>query len=76
MVLGSIHLKQDSYVGSYAVLEENTVLEKGAHVNALTSIEYDTTVPAGEIWDGTPAKKIGTVDELEQLPERPNLDDA
>lgn len=73
LVLGSIHLKQDSYVGSYAVLEENTVLEQGAHVNALTSIEYDSTVPAGEIWDGTPAKKIGTINDLEVLPQRPKL---
>ncbi|MFX5736457.1 peptide synthetase, partial [Acinetobacter baumannii] len=73
LVLGSIHLKEDSYVGSYAVLEENTVLEKQAHVNALTSIEYDTVVPAGEIWDGTPAKKIGHVDDHDKLPERPKL---
>ncbi len=73
LVLGSIQLKQDSYVGSYAVLEENTLLEPRAHVNALTAIEYDTTVPAGEIWDGTPAKKIGHVDSLEPLAARPKL---
>ncbi|EXR90247.1 delta-poly-L-ornithine synthetase PosA [Acinetobacter baumannii] len=73
LVLGSIHLKQDSYVGSYAVLEENIVLEKQAHVNALTSIEYDTVVPEGEIWDGTPAQKIGHIDEQAKLPERPKL---
>ncbi|MCH7380252.1 MULTISPECIES: delta-poly-L-ornithine synthetase PosA [Acinetobacter] len=73
LVLGSIQLKKDSYVGSYAVLEENTVLEPQAHVNALTSIEYGTTVPAGEIWEGTPAKKIGHIDELESLAARPKL---
>ncbi len=73
LVLGSIHLKKDSYVGSYAVLEENTVIGEGAQVNALTSIEYDSVIPAGEIWDGTPAKKIGLVGEQEaQLP-RPKL---
>ncbi|WHP04343.1 MULTISPECIES: delta-poly-L-ornithine synthetase PosA [Acinetobacter] len=73
LVLGSITLKQDSYVGSYAVLEENTVLEAKAHVNALTAIEYNTTVPTGEIWDGTPARKIGHVDELTKMPARPAL---
>ncbi|MDH0031691.1 MULTISPECIES: delta-poly-L-ornithine synthetase PosA [unclassified Acinetobacter] len=73
LVLGSITLKQDSYVGSYAVLEENTVLEAKAHVNALTAIEYNTTVPVGEIWDGTPARKIGHVDELTKMPARPAL---
>ena len=73
LVLGSITLKQDSYIGSYAVLEENTVLESKAHVNALTAIEYNTTVPVGEIWDGTPARKIGHVDELTKMPARPQL---
>ncbi|EPF74488.1 delta-poly-L-ornithine synthetase PosA [Acinetobacter rudis] len=73
LVLGSIHLKKDSYLGSYAVLEENTVIEEQAQVNALTSIEYGSVVPAGEIWDGTPAKKIGYVSELGQLAERPKL---
>lgn len=73
LVLGSITLKQDSYIGSYAVLEENTVLEAKAHVNALTAVEYNTTVLAGEIWDGTPARKIGHVDELTKMPARPAL---
>lgn len=62
LVLGSIHLEKESYVGSYAVLEENTTLEPYAQVNALSAITYGSTIPAYEIWDGAPARKIGMID--------------
>ncbi|WP_151979947.1 Pls/PosA family non-ribosomal peptide synthetase [Acinetobacter guerrae] len=56
LVLGTIHLKQESYVGSYSVLEENTCLEDYAHLKALSALANGQTIPAHEIWDGTPAK--------------------
>ena len=66
LVLGRIHLKQESYVGSYSVLEENTCLEEYAHLKALSALPNGQTMPAHEIWDGAPAKYHSRV-ELERL---------
>lgn len=68
LILGSIHLKQESYVGSYSVIEENACLEPYAHLNALSGLPAGKTIPAYEIWDGAPAKPHGQVNAAELLP--------
>ena len=68
LVLGRIHLKQESYVGSYSVLEENTCLEDYAHLKALSALPNGQTIPAHEIWDGAPAKYHSRVDVAQLLP--------
>lgn len=73
LILGSIHLKKDSYIGSYSILEENTVVEEQAQIHALSAIEHDKVIPAGEIWEGSPAEKIGHVSELETPLKRPRF---
>lgn len=66
LVLGRIHLQQESYVGSYAVVEEACVLQPYAHLNALSALPFGTTIPAREIWDGAPAQKTGLFDPQQQ----------
>ncbi len=68
LVLGRIHLKQESYVGSYSVLEENTCLEDYAHLKALSALPNGQTIPAHEIWDGAPAKYHNRIDVAQLLP--------
>lgn len=70
LVLGHIHLQQDSYVGSYAVIEENCSLQPYAHLNALSALPYGHSIPAYEVWDGAPAQKAALFDPSQQ-PARP-----
>lgn len=62
LVLGSIHLQQESYIGSYSVVEENCTLQPYAHLQAQSALSYGSTIPAHEIWDGAPARKTGLFD--------------
>lgn len=72
LVIGRIHLQQESYIGSYAVVEENTVFEPYARLNALSSLTANSTLKRNEIWDGAPAKKTGDFNAATQPP-RPAL---
>jgi gamma-carbonic anhydrase len=48
-----------SFVGMRAVVLNNAVVETGALVAAGALVTEGARVPAGEIWGGSPAKKIG-----------------
>jgi gamma-carbonic anhydrase len=48
-----------SFVGMRAVVLNNAVVETGALIAAGALITEGTRVPSGEIWGGSPAKKIG-----------------
>ncbi|WP_445114659.1 Pls/PosA family non-ribosomal peptide synthetase [Acinetobacter sp. WZC-1] len=58
LVLGSMTLKKESYVGSYSVIEENTCLEDYAHLQALSALPAGKTIPAYQVWDGAPARYV------------------
>jgi non-ribosomal peptide synthetase-like protein len=67
-IVGTITIGADAYIGSSAVLEENVVVEEGAELRDLTSLPAGSHAKAWEIWDGSPAMKIGMVDRA-ALPE-------
>eukprot|EP01037_Dinobryon_pediforme_P008948 gene8948-9027_t len=67
-IIGPIVVGPDCSVGSSAVLENNTIMEEGSEIRDLTAVRAGTTIGAWEIWDGSPAKKVGLVDRA-QLPE-------
>jgi len=48
-----------SFVGMRAVILNNAVVETGALVAAGALVTEGARVPTGEIWGGSPAKKIG-----------------
>jgi len=52
-------LRDYSFVGMRAVILNKSVVETGALVAAGALVTEGTRIPAGEIWGGNPARKIG-----------------
>jgi non-ribosomal peptide synthetase-like protein len=71
LVVGSVHLKKDSVVDSYSVLEENTELGERARLLGQSALSAGRKIPADEIWDGAPAQRTDEVPE--PLPPRPEV---
>jgi len=69
LAIGPVHLKKDSVVDSYSVLEENTELGEHARLAGQSALAAGRKIPAGEIWDGAPARRSDQV--AETLPPRP-----
>ncbi|MBL8589393.1 MAG: amino acid adenylation domain-containing protein [Methylobacteriaceae bacterium] len=61
-VIGAITIGDDAYVGSSCVIEEGCVIGAGAELRDLTSLPSGTQVAPGDIWDGSPGRRVGTVD--------------
>ena len=62
LVIGSIKIGADAYIGTSCVLEEDTILGDGAEMRDLTALQTGGRIGAYEIWDGSPAKKVGDTD--------------
>ena len=60
-IIGPITIGADCAVGSATVIENNCVMEEGSELRDLSAIQAGTTIPAWEIWDGAPAKKISSI---------------
>ena len=71
LVVGPVHLKCESTVESYAVLENDT--EVGAHgqLCGQSALGAGEKIPEGEIWDGAPARKVDRA--AAPLPPRPQV---
>jgi non-ribosomal peptide synthetase-like protein len=59
IVVGSVSLGAGSTLEVRAGLGTNTVLEAGAYLTALSFLPDGSRIPAGERWDGNPARSIG-----------------
>jgi len=70
LLIGSISIAKDAYVGSYCVLEGNVTLEEGAHLEGQSALAEGQTIPRDRIWKGSPAKDIGAFD-ANAFPARP-----
>ena len=71
MVVGRIGLGPDVAVGSSCALEGDVVVGEGSELADLTALQAGTAVPAGEVWDGSPAGRVG-VASVEDLPQPPD----
>ena len=71
LMVGRVHLARDSAVDSYAVLENDTQLGEGAHLCGQSALGAGRRIPAGEIWEGAPARRSERRDEA--LPPRPQI---
>ena len=60
--LGTITLGDDAYVGSYAVLEGNTAIDKLGHLEGQSALIDGARVPASRVWTGSPARDAGPFD--------------
>ena len=71
LVVGSVHLKQDAVLDSYAVLEDNTTIGKGARLCGQSALAAGRSVPDGQTWEGAPARPSERA--AEALPPRPHV---
>lgn len=69
MVIGSVVIEDDAYIGTSSVIEHDTVIGRGAEVGDLTAVLTGTHVGAWEKWEGSPARRVGTIDQND-LPEQ------
>ena len=61
-IVGPIAVGADAYIGTSCVVEEGVVIGDGAELQDLVALSADTQVGPGEVWDGSPGRKTGTVD--------------
>jgi non-ribosomal peptide synthetase-like protein len=61
-VIGPIEIGADAVVGNSCVIGGGARIGAGAELEDLTSIPADGIVGPGEIWDGSPGRKVGMVD--------------
>ena len=71
LIVGPVLLRQDATVESYAVLENDTELGIGSILSSQSALGSGGKIPAGEIWDGAPARKTSRT--VAFLPPRPSL---
>lgn len=75
LIIGPIVIGADAYVGTSCVIENDCALGEGAELRDLSAIPAGTHVAAWEVWDGSPARKTGMVNEAE-LPEQADASPA
>ena len=62
LVIGRIEIGRDAVVGTSCVLSPDVVIGDHVELGDLTTVPEGTTVGAAERWDGSPGRRIGTVD--------------
>ena len=68
LVIGTVVIGDDAYIGTSCFIGHDTVIETGGELGDLTALPPGSRVKRYEHWDGSPARKIGMVDEA-ALPE-------
>ena len=59
--VGAVTVGRDGFVGTRAVLRENTRLGDGAALEDLSLLPAGGVIPAGERWSGSPSRRVGAV---------------
>ncbi|MDQ6866956.1 MAG: amino acid adenylation domain-containing protein [Pseudomonadota bacterium] len=62
LIIGTIDIGAEAYIGSSCVIEENVVIEEGAELGDLTAIGAGGRAGEWEFWDGSPGRKVRMVD--------------
>ena len=70
LLLGTIDIGRNCYVGTRAVLREDTVLEDGARLDDLSLLRRGDRIPRGETWAGSPARRVADP-RIPRTPPRP-----
>ena len=61
-IVGRVTIGADAYVGTSCVIEEGVTIGDFAEMGDLCAVSSNTAIAAREIWDGSPARKVGDVD--------------
>ena len=72
MIIAPVEIRNQAYIGNAVVLSGGCVVKEGAELRDLTCILPDQVVPAWEVWDGSPPRKVGMVDRA-SLPQHPDV---
>lgn len=72
MIIAPVEIGAYAYVGNACVISGGSKVSEGAELKDLTCVLPDQTIPAWEIWDGSPPRKVGMVDRA-ALPEHPEV---
>lgn len=62
LIIETVFIGKDAYVGSSCVIEGGVRLGNGAEIKDLTAVPAGTHIPDFEVWDGSPARKVGMND--------------
>ncbi len=62
LIVGAIEIGRDGYVGSYCAIEGDTRIDDDARLDSLSALARGERIPAGEVWLGSPARRIGEND--------------
>ncbi|MDE2579985.1 MAG: peptide synthetase, partial [Hyphomicrobiales bacterium] len=63
LVIGAISIGPDAYIGTSCTIEEDVVIGAGCELKDLGAVPAGSRLGAHEVWDGSPARKTGLVDE-------------
>ncbi|ACA19646.1 amino acid adenylation domain protein [Methylobacterium sp. 4-46] len=70
LVIGPVVIGENVAVGTSCVIGHGARLEDFCEIGDLTTVPAGTVVGRAEIWDGSPGRKVGTVD-LSAIPQPP-----
>ncbi|ACK49971.1 non-ribosomal peptide synthetase [Methylocella silvestris BL2] len=65
LIIGSIEIGADAYIGSSCVIEEDVVIGRGAEIGDLSAIGAGGRIGDYESWDGSPVRQTGKIDPSE-----------
>lgn len=69
LIIGEVVIGKDAYIGNQVMVPSGCRIGHDARIEDMSALTPNHEVAPFEIWDGSPAKKIGMVDP-ETLPER------
>jgi non-ribosomal peptide synthetase-like protein len=67
MIVGRIDIGNDCHIGTSVTIGDGCVIQDHAELRDLTAVRPGTVVGRGEVWDGSPGRKVAMVD-LDALP--------
>ncbi len=70
MIIAPVEIGPYAHIGNACVISGGSTVSEGAELRDLTCVLPGQTVPAWEIWDGSPPRKVGMVDRA-KLPVHP-----
>ena len=73
LTITKIVIGKRSYVGTRSIVQGS--MESDAHLGAMSLLSHGKTIKANEAWRGSPAKKVGSVDNIYSQTEEPFEDD-
>ena len=71
LILGPISIGNEAIIDSYATVQSHTVIGDYAQLGGLSALSNGQRIPAGQIWEGSPARLVRKVDIAARRPRVP-----